>query len=188
MNESELISNSLSVSEALASLNEHNSSSAGEQFLQFQLTPDTTALLPLLQLTEVLTIPNGQIVPIAHMPLCVMGVYNWRGEILWMVDLAQLVGLTPLYQQNPNPSVYRAIVLSIPGDEITSSSHKNHTLGLVINRVEDIELCHQQLIQSPPSSSVNPKLAPFLQGYWLKANGEILVVLDGEAIMATITK
>ncbi|NEP00582.1 MAG: chemotaxis protein CheW [Symploca sp. SIO2E9] len=182
------MSNSLSVPEALASLNEDNSSIAGEQFLRFQLTSDTTALLPLLQLTEVLTIPNGQIVPIAHMPLCVMGVYNWRGDILWMVDLAQLVGLTPWYQQNLNPSVYRTIVLSVPGHETTSSNPKDQTLGLVINRVEDIELCNQELIQSPPSSSVNPKLAPFLQGYWPKANGEILVVLNGDAIMAGVRK
>ncbi|NER29450.1 MAG: purine-binding chemotaxis protein CheW [Symploca sp. SIO1C4] len=182
------MSNSLSVPETLVSLNEDNSSSAGEQFLRFQLTPDTTALLPLLQLTEVLTIPNGQIVPIAHMPLCVMGVYNWRGDILWMVDLAQLVGLTPWYQQNLNPSVYRAIVLSTPGQKTTSAHHHNQILGLVINRVEDIEVCNQQLIQSPPSSSINPRLAPFLQGYWSKANGEILVVLNGDAIITAVSK
>ncbi len=66
-----------------------------EQFLRFHLVPDTTLMLSITQLTEVLTIPVGQIIPIPHMPAWVMGVYNWRGEILWMVDLGQLVGLTP---------------------------------------------------------------------------------------------
>ncbi|HEY9652883.1 MAG TPA: chemotaxis protein CheW, partial [Coleofasciculaceae cyanobacterium] len=71
------------------------SSSASEQFLRFHLLPNTTALLPIEQLTEVLTISRDQVVPIFHMPPWVMGVYNWRGEILWILDLGHLIGLTP---------------------------------------------------------------------------------------------
>lgn len=70
-------------------------SRTSEQFLRFHLLPDTTVLLPIQQLTEVLTIPRSQIVPIFQMPTWVMGAYNWRGEVLWIVDLGYLVGLTP---------------------------------------------------------------------------------------------
>ncbi|GBF83604.1 chemotaxis signal transduction protein [Aphanothece sacrum FPU3] len=74
-----------------------------EQFLRFDLVPDTTLMLPVAQLTEVLTVPLGQIVPIPHMPPWVMGIYNWRGEILWMVDLGHLLGLNSLASTNPKP-------------------------------------------------------------------------------------
>jgi len=156
--------------------------------LRFYLEPDTTTLLPLEQLTEVLTIPIGEIVPIPHMNPWVMGVYNWRGDILWIVDLGHLVGLTPWYQQTSNVSVHKAIVLKAIGNKANSTNLKTQMLGLVVNRVEDIELCNPDLIQSPPSSTVTPELVPFLRGYWLKPDDEMLVVLDGQAIIAAMPK
>lgn len=157
-----------------------------EQFLRFYLEPDTKVMLPVAQLTEVLTIPLGQIVPIPHMPPWVMGVYNWRGEILWMVDLGQLVGLTPWSQQSLKSSIYKAFVLRSAGS--SGATSKNQALGLVIGRVEDIEWCDPAEIQSPPASAVEPGLAPFLRGFWLKPDGDIIVTLDGEAILAAMPK
>lgn len=165
----------------------------GQQFLRFHLIPDTTALLSVQQITEVLTIPLPQVVPIPHMPAWVMGVYNWRGEILWLADLGHLIGLTPLYQQEMGRPSYRAIV--IHGGNQTPGRQKAGTqttgrkmLGLVVNRVEDMEWCNPNLIQSPPESAVTSELVPFLRGYWLKPNnGEMYMVLDGEAIVTGVT-
>jgi hypothetical protein len=36
----------------------------------------------------------------------------------------------------------------------------------------------------PSSSSVTPKLVPFLCGYYLKDNDEMLAVIDGKIIIA----
>lgn len=163
------------------------------QFLRFHLVPDTTAMLPVYQMTEVLTVPIGGIVPIPHMPAWVMGVYNWRGEILWMVDLGHLIGLTPLYQHATSRPDYRAIVIrdvqERPGKQRTgtpsgSQGSSKKLLGLVVNRVEDMEWCNPDVIQSPTMASVSPELVPFLRGYWLKPDGEMLVVLDGGAVVA----
>lgn len=163
-------------------------SRTSEQFLRFHLLPDTTVLLPIQQLTEVLTIPRSQIVPIFQMPTWVMGAYNWRGEVLWIVDLGYLVGLTPWYQRANNTSAYTAIVLQAPTKDSTATNPKNEILGLVVNRVEDIEWCNPDEIQSPPSSTVTPELVPFLRGYWLKSNDDMLVVIDGKAIIASMPK
>lgn len=153
------------------------------QYLRFHLKPDTNAMLPVAQLTEVLSIPLGQIVPIPHLPAWVMGVYNWRGEILWTVDLGHLLGFTPWYQQAMTSSHHRAIVLhSAQG----TKRDQGKMLGLVVSRVEDIEWCDPAQIQSPPASAVTASLAPFLRGYWLKDNSEMLVTLDGEAILAAM--
>ena len=164
------------------------SSKANEQFLRFHLFPNTTALLPIQQLTEVLTISRDQIVPIFHMPPWVMGVYNWRGEILWMVDLGHLVGLTHWHQQPMRASTYTAIVLQTRANSATQTNVNSQMLGMVVNRVEDIKWCNTDWIQSPPSSTVTPELMPFLRGYWLKSNGEMLVVIDGKAIIAAMPK
>jgi positive phototaxis protein PixI len=182
------MSDSLSVPGFLVPPTDNISSKASKQFLRFHLMPDTTALLPMEQLTEVLSIPNGQIVPIFHMPAWVMGVYNWRGEILWIVDLGHLVGLTPWHQQANSTSVYRAVVLQADSDPTMASNLNKYLLGVVINRVEDIEWCNPDWIQSPPASIVTPELAPFLRGYWLKPNGEMLVVMDGQAIIRAMPR
>ena len=179
---------SLSAPEPLLPPTAKASSTANEQFLRFHLVPDTTILLPIEQLTEVLTIARDQIVPIFHMPPWVMGVYNWRGEILWMVDLGHLVGLTPWHQQPLSASAYTAVVLQVSDKHSTSTNAQSLMLGLVVNRVEDIEWCDLDVIQSPPSSTVTPELVPFLRGYWLKANGEMLLLIDGQAIMAAMPK
>lgn len=182
------MSDSLSIQNALLPPpSDTASSTANQQFLRFHLVPDTTALLPMEQLIEVLTIPFGQIVPIFQMPPWVMGVYNWRGEILWLVDLGHLVGLTPWHQQVHSTSVYRAMVLQTHSTAAAPNAG-NPVLGLIVNRVEDIEWCNTDLIQSPPSSTVTPELAPFLRGYWLKSNGDMLVVMDGQAIMGAMPK
>jgi positive phototaxis protein PixI len=172
----------------MLSTSEIDSSKVNEQFLRFHLFPHTTALLPIKQLTEVLTIPKNQIVPIFHMPTWVMGVYNWRGEILWMVDLGHLVGLTPWHQQVSNNSAFTALVLQADSQQITSNNAKSQMLGVVVNRVEDIEWCNPSEIQSPPSSSVTPELVPFLRGYWLKSNGEMLIIIDGKALITAMPK
>lgn len=155
-----------------------NRDPANKQFLRCHLAPDVRVMLPVSQLTEVLKIRVGQITPIPHLPAWVMGVYNWRGEILWMVDLGHLLGITPWHQQTVSTSFYTAAVLSAAGSE-------RRTLGLVVTQVQDIELCDPEQIQSLPST-ITPELAPFLQGYWLKSDGEMLACLNGNAILAAM--
>lgn len=179
--------NSLSATSTDAANRVSTSSKTTEQFLRFHLVPNTTGLLPIQQVTEVLTIPNSQIVPIFQMPPWVMGVYNWRGEILWIVDLGHLVGLTPWYQQASGASAYKALVLQA-SNQGAPTNFKSQMLGLVVNRIEDIEWCNPDLIQSAPSSTVTPELSQFLRGYWLKSNGDMLAILEGQAIIAAMPK
>lgn len=158
------------------------------QYLRFYLEPNTKIILPVGQITEVLKIPVGQIVPIPHLPSWVMGVYNWRGNILWMLDLGHLFGLDSWYQSSINTSNYTAIVLS-PDRGINRAKVLNSiSLGLVVIRVEDIQWCDINLIQSPPANTVNQSIAKFLQGYWLDKNGNMLLVIDGQAIINAMPK
>ena len=158
-----------------------------KQFLKFALYPSTKLMLPIRQITEVLKIRFGQIVPIPQMPPWVMGVYNWRGDILWMVDLGHLIGCDPWYQRENHSSYYTGIVLS-PGKEETTAERKTEiNLGLVVSRVEDIQMCDVSAIQSPRAKNNTTQLDPFLQGYWPEEE-EMILVLDGKAIVAAMPK
>lgn len=169
-----------------SAINTDRNTHQGSQYLKFYLEPDTRIILPVGQITEVLKIAVGQIVPIPQMPPWVMGVYNWRGNILWMLDLGQLIGLNSWYQQSINTANYTAIVLSPDRQHGRTKALDNISLGLVVTRVEDIQWCEADLIQSPPASAVSQALAPFLQGYWLDRSGNMMLALDGKAIIAAM--
>ena len=155
------------------------------QFLKFYLHEGNKAMLPLQHITEVLKINFSQIVPIPQMPAWVMGVYNWRGDILWMVDLGHLIGFNPWYQKSINRSNHTAIVLS-PNKERKDNVQNKIDLGLVVARVEDIEMCNVANIQIPPSKSITTQLASFLEGYWLQQSEDMIMVLNGRSIVAAM--
>ena len=147
-------------------------------------------MLPIAQITEILKIEFAGIVPIPQMPAWVMGVYNWRGDILWIVDLGHLLGLSSWYHQIA-PAVgfgeCNVIVLS-PNKAILGAENDLH-LGLVVYRVEDIEECSLKEIQ-PTFDKTVAKIAEFASGYWSKSETEIVSILDGNAIahaMPTLT-
>lgn len=148
-----------------------------QQFLSFQLPPDAQALLPTDQLTEILSLAPSQIVPIPDIPLAVIGVCNWRGEVLWLVDLGLLLGFEPLYAQGAYHSDYRVIVIHSQGQII----------GLVVNQVGQMVWCEPTQIQSPPVQ-VAPELTLCLRGCWLRPAGELFLVLDGKALIESFRR
>jgi positive phototaxis protein PixI len=158
-----------------------------ELFLRFVLLPDTKLMLPIKQISAVLKIAYGQIIPIPEMPPWVMGVYNWRGDIIWMIDLGNLVGLTPWMEQNLTSSQHKVIIIR-PSNVKNLGQSNHNSIGLVISDVEDLDSCNIQELHSPPASAITEELAPFLRGYWIKDNSDILVILDAEAILASMPK
>lgn len=159
-----------------------------EQFLRIHLVPDTTALLPAHDVTEVLNIAADRVVPIPHMPAWTMGIYNWRGEILWLVDLGHLCGLTPWHQQPETRSTYTAVILQTRATQSMPTQQKSQVLGLVVDRVEDTQQCNPSLIQAPPSSGLSPDLLQFLRGFLWKSDDKMLAVMDSGAIFAAMPK
>lgn len=153
-------------------------------YLQIRLDRSLPVMLPAQQLVEILTVAIAQVVPIFHLPPWVMGVYNWRGEVLWMVDLNHLLGLTPWYEQVDYGSKHTVIVL-----RGTHQSQEKAIVGLVVSRVEEIVECTadtlhllSELNSDSDSASdaeasgaeasiaaideLPAKLHPFLAGYW----------------------
>ena len=71
------------------------------KFLQFQLgksekshksiVQGDIALLDAEIVSEVITISPDDILPVPQMFYCVLGIYSWRSEMLWIVDLENLL-------------------------------------------------------------------------------------------------
>jgi positive phototaxis protein PixI len=163
------------------------SAPASEQFLRLRIGIDLPVLLPIQQVAEVLTIPEFQIMPVPHLSAWIMGVYNWRGEILWMVDLGHLCGLHPWYQRPLHRSAHAAVILNLLEP---SASHtrlpKGQLLGFVVQQVEEIEQCSSNEIQPLPPVSIPPKLAQIAAGYWQKPDQTVLAVLDGITLLSAV--
>lgn len=158
-----------------------------EPFLHFYLDSETDALLPLQRSVEVLNISRKEIVPIFFMPAWVTGIYNLKGEILWVVDLAYLLGLTSQVQQDYTRFDLTILVLQASPQHSTPSRDRNQMLGCLINRLESIEYCDLTTIQ-PPSTVPVSKLSAFLQGYWSKTPDEPIAILDTEAIFQYLSQ
>ena len=73
-------------------------------------------------------------------------------------------------------------------EKLASNQVDNRTVGLVVHHAEDMEWCNPNLIQPPIASTVQAELAPFLRGYWLTDEEDMLAVLDGEAIINAISQ
>ncbi len=165
------------------------------QFLRFHLQPNFTAAieigtraatldlgkaLPLTtQVTALVKIQLDLVVPIPHLPPAAIGVYNWRGEILWIVDLARLLGLTNRSIDRHHRQFQPTIVIT--SGATTGSEAK--TIGLVVDEISDIEWYQPELIVEPIADSSNPELYRWIKGYAISAAGEKLAILDGQGII-----
>jgi positive phototaxis protein PixI len=129
-------------------------------------------MLPTPQLTEVLSLPLSQVVPIPDMPATLLGVCNWRGEVLWLVDLGSLLGFEPLYAQNLQQGTLSIIVVHCQG----------RMLGLAVSEVEQMIRCASDQMQRTIAPNLTPELTRCLDAYWTAPNHEVFLVLNGDAV------
>jgi twitching motility protein PilI len=166
----------LSLANALLTLDQGNSTGAitaasaapaTQSYLKFTLGLQA-ALIPTRQVQEAITIPTARITPMPNMPPALLGLINRRSQVLWVTDLALLLGLPVAY---PNTQQYN-LVLMQTGSVL---------LGLRVHAIEGILNLPMGQLQPPPAHIPN-SLVPFLQGCVLQ-QGEVLLVLDAEAIL-----
>ena len=134
------------------------------RLLRFPLSYQDSALLPLEQIGEVLRVNVTDILPVPEMPGCVLGICNWRGDMLWLVDLSQLLGYLSLDQQGQVADVLVVLVVQV----------NEQSIGLVVSQVNDIEYHNLQHLQPAVPGVFPPKLLPFILGSLPEDQGIVL--------------
>ncbi len=126
------------------------------------------ALMPTRQVQEAITMATARVTPMPNLPPALLGLINRRSQVLWVTDLALLLGIPIAY---PNNQQYNIVLMQTRGV----------SLGLRVHTIEGILSLPRHQVQTPPAHIPNT-LVPFLQGCVLQ-QGEVLLVLDGEAIL-----
>ncbi|MEM6453402.1 MAG: chemotaxis protein CheW [Cyanobacteria bacterium P01_D01_bin.105] len=140
-----------------------------QRFLRFRLAEESKMLLPLHEVVEVLQLETAEILLVPEMPSWIVGVCNWRGEILWLVDFNTLVGNAPLWQQDPMLEQTTAIIVRSNGCSV----------GLIVNQVDDVEQFDPEHM-SYQEDLCSAALTPLVAGYFPDHKG---IVLDVSAIV-----
>jgi positive phototaxis protein PixI len=144
-----------------------------QKYLSFNLGAKDTAVISLQCITEVLPVSLAEICGVPQMPSCVLGIYNWRGEMLWLVDLEDMLGYPPLSQAGKLLSKMMAIVVENEGK----------SLGLLVRQLMDIEWLNTKQIKSPNSELFSPEILSLLQGYFINDSEDMIISLDATAII-----
>lgn len=138
-----------------------------QRLLRFPLGIEDSALLPLEQITEIFRLNVAEILPVPEMPSQVLGICNWRGEMIWLIDLNYLVGCPPLFRQQSLLVPPTVMVVQVQGQSV----------GLVVQQVNDIELHDLQQLQPVAPGLFPAKLLPFVLGALRGDNGTVLDVI-----------
>lgn len=135
--------------------------------LKFHLG-DQLALLPAHQVSEAVTIPVTSVTSMPNMHPAILGLINRRSQVMWVADLAVLLGLPT---EPPTSQQYSLVVLQV-----------NKTLiGLRVQAIDGIlGIPPQQIYASP--ANIPARLMPFLRGCFLQ-NNTVLLVLNAETIL-----
>lgn len=160
------------------------------KFLRFYFSPQDTALLPLKNVKEVLNIPLMGILPVPHMSDCTIGIYNYRGEIIWLADLGAQLGFIPsteLIQGMSSASELAAskattltankginLTSELPTITVIIVQNEDKSLGIVVPKVVDIELHDLQEMQYPTEDLFAANILPFLKGYLIRSSSPVL--------------
>ena len=140
----------------------------GDAYLEFKLEQHTTAVLSMEYAQEVVVVPFGRITPIPRMSSYIRGLLNRRNKLLWVIDLAQMLGLQPV---DANVQQYNIAIIRVG----------QIPLGLMVREVKGVTRFPRDSIQSPLGTVV-ANMTPYLQGCILQQM-QILLVLDPEAIV-----
>jgi twitching motility protein PilI len=144
-----------------------NSGVLTDIYLKFQLNQQTGAVLSIQHTQEAIIVPIELVTPMPNIPSCILGLMNWRSQIIWAVDLSKMFNLESLEHRQQ----YNVIVVCV--DSLL--------LGLVVQEIQGTIKFLADDIRSPVGQ-VNSSLVPYLSGCFIQKE-EIFLVLNAQHIV-----
>ncbi|WP_036477543.1 chemotaxis protein CheW [Myxosarcina sp. GI1] len=158
-----------------------NFSQPVRKYLQFKLGEKRTqslaasgdiALLEAKLVTEVITVSTDDILPVPQMFYCILGTYSWRSEMLWIVDLENLLGYPPSLDSDAEK---RELLVMVVED-------RGQSIGFVVPKIDNLVEYETEQFKLPSSELFSAEVIPFLQGYFTNTNNQIIMSIDAREI------
>ncbi len=143
------------------------------KFLSFNLGEIDTAVILLEDIIEVVPVSLTEICSVPQMHSCILGIYNWRGEMLWIIDLEEMFGYTSVTQEARLISKMMVIVVQAEGK----------SLGILVRKLIDIYWLDTDLMKFPDPQLFKPEIIPQLHGYFINEAEDIIINLDADSII-----
>jgi len=147
---------------------------AGERFLTFPLTENYEGLVPLEALQGAVQVPLHTILPIPETPSSLLGIFSWRGEAVWTLDLAYFLGQRDSYGAD---QTYFSVI----------AQHHNQTLALLVEKFRSVEIYNpQQELLPMTGGMLSPETAQFFRGYFRSDRDTPQFLLNLDAIFTIL--
>lgn len=149
---------------------------AGNTYIKFRVDHQTSAAIIMQHVQEALILPIRRLTPMPNMASCILGLMNRRSRVMWVLDLSQLLGLSP---------EKRDVQLYKPQYNLVMIQVNGMPLGLWVHQIQGTTWLAPETIH-PPVGQVSPSLASFLKGCVLQQQEEqqeMMLILDAEAIV-----
>ena len=140
----------------------------GERFLQFSLQGGIKALIALADLHGTMKISLQDILPVPQVAEFWLGIINWQGEAIWIVDLGALMVASHWCNKDTILPSGMAILIEIEGN----------TIGLLVEQVNGIETYEPRLCLPMAEINYDARLKDLFKGYFLGDSGESYLVFD----------
>lgn len=148
------------------------------QYLCIEVNQTLETILSTDDLDEVITLEYRKILQIPGMPTVVAGVFQWHGEIIWLIDIAYLMGFNPLLSTGYNQEKFRVVKVK----------YKDNYLGILVQKVGNLINVETKNITLLKQKKVNSSLAKFVKGTCTNSAGEKMMIVDIEKIIQYLEK
>jgi positive phototaxis protein PixI len=154
-------------SSALAAPSSKSTINLATGYLHLQFGNRVRALIPIAAVQEVLALPVHRLTAIPHQPAPILGLMNRRSQLLWVADLAYLLGIGRMEELR---ATVNAVILRSGG----------LTIGCAVATVNGMISVPDERIQ-PPIHQLPPGVLPYLDGCTVFEE-DLTLVLNPDAI------
>jgi|UPI0003783D66 chemotaxis signal transduction protein len=148
-----------------------------QRFLKFPLHhAKANGLVPLADLRGVIQVVLSEILPVPQVAEFLLGIWNWRQEAVWILDLGCLLGATHWYRQESVRNSGMAILVPV----------KNHMVGLLVEQVSTIETYNPEQLLPISPSMLPEQWRSFWLGYFLDSQGNALMLLNTNTVIQAL--
>ncbi len=154
-------------------MQKQQSLSSNRQFLCLEVIKTLQIIISASDLDEVITLDHRKILQIPGMPTVVAGIFQWSGELLWLIDIGYLMGCNPLLSTGYSQQNVRVVKVKF----------RDGYLGILAQKVGSLISVEAKNISMTKPQKSNSLVEKFLKGTCTNSEGKKMMILDIEAII-----